>query len=417
MSMVMSTRNVKLQQADASGAALFQSYRIRDVVARNRVVISPMQQYSAVDGVANDWHLLHLARFALGGAGIVFVGSTAVEARGRNTHGDLGLWKDSQVEPLRRVAAALKANGAVPAIQLGHTGRKAALQKSWEGHGPLNDSDRARGEGPWPVVAPSALPVDNGWPVPSALSTAEVKALVQTWGEAAGRAAQAGYEMLEVHGAHGYLIHQFLSPVSNVRTDEYGGCAENRHRFAMEVAEAVRSQWPACLPLVWRMSLADLDSDLDMGELVEFVRGLKRRGVDILDCSSAAGISSYPSDGPRVPRGLEFRADDAQKIKTMTGIDVMAVGLIIDPHYAESLLASDQADLIAIGREALFNPNWAVHAQISLGANTDYSLWPLQYRSFLVKRAAVADPLRNAALHRDALRKLASPPVPSHDAH
>ena len=397
---------VKLQRLDTPGVALFKPYQARDIVSRNRVVISPMQQYSAVDGMANEWHLVHLARFALGGAGIVFVGSTAVQECGRNTHGDLGLWKDSQVEPLRRVAALLKANGAVPAIQLGHTGRKAALQKSWEGHGPLNDQDRARGEGPWQAVGPSALPVDAAWPVPSALSTAEVKSLVRDWGDAAGRAAQAGFEMLEVHGAHGYLIHQFLSPISNVRTDEYGGNVENRHRFSMEVAEAVRSKWPAHLPLSWRMSLADLDSNMDMQELACFVQGLKDRGIDILDCSSAAGISSYPSAGSSVPRGLEFRAEDARKIKAMTGIDIMAVGLIIDPHYANFLLESEQADLIAIGREALFNPNWAVHAQISLGANEDYGLWPLQYRSFLVKRAAIADPMRHAVLQRDVMTSM-----------
>ncbi len=281
------------------------------------------------------------------------------------------------------------------------------MQKSWEGHGPLNDADRARGEGPWPAVGPSALAVGAGWPVPTALSVADIKALVQAWGDAAARAARAGFEMLEVHGAHGYLIHQFLSPVSNVRTDAYGGSTAGRQRFALEVAEAVRLQWPAHLPLSWRMSLADLDEGLPFEELVDFVQALRRRGVDILDASSAAGISSYPSDAPRVPRGLEFRADDAQRIKAMTGIDIMAVGLIVDPQYAESLLASDQADLIAIGREALYNPNWAVHAQVALGANTDYSLWPLQYRAFLVKRAAVADPLRNAALQRDALRNIA----------
>lgn len=402
----MPVNGVPQTQADAPGAALFEPYKVRDVVARNRVVISPMQQYSAIDGHANEWHLVHLARFALGGAGIVFVGSTAVEERGRNTHGDLGLWKDSQIEPLRRVAKALKGNGAVPAIQLGHTGRKAAMQKSWEGHGPLTDKDLARGEGPWPVVAPSALPVGEGWPVPAALTTAEVKGLVSAWGDAARRAALAGFEMLEVHGAHGYLIHQFLSPVSNVRIDSYGGSPENRQRFALEVAEAVRAHWPAHLPLSWRMSLADLDHELPMEEFVLFVRALRSRGIDILDCSSAAGISSYPTDGARVPRGLEYRAEDGQKIKAMTGIDVMAVGLIIDPQQAEAILASDQADLIAIGREALFNPNWPVHAQMSLGVNQDYRLWPLQYRSFLVKRAAIADPLRHAVQQRDALRKL-----------
>ncbi len=406
----MPVSGVTLQEAEAHGAALFEPYKAREVVSRNRVVIAPMQQYSAVDGHATDWHVMHLGRFALGGAGIVFVESTAVEARGRNAHGDTGLWKDSQIEPLRRVAKVLKDNGAVPAIQLGHTGRKGALQAPWAGHSHLNENDAARGEAAWQVVGPSALPVGDGWQVPLALSTAEVKTLVQAWGDAAHRAAQAGFEMLEVHGAHGYLIHQFLSPVANQRTDEYGGSVENRHRFALEIAEAVRARWPAHLPLFWRVSLADLDDELSMDELVTFLRGLKSRGVDVVDCSSGGGISSYPTDGPRVSRGLEFRADDGQKIKAMTSMDVMAVGLIIDPQHAEAILNADQADLIAIGREALFNPNWAVHAQMSLGANKDYGLWPRQHGSYLAKRASLADPLRNTVLQRDASRMLSSTP-------
>ena len=227
----MPVSGLPLQEAQAHSAALFQPYRLRGIVARNRVVIAPMQQYSAIDGHAGDWHIVHLGRFALGGAGIVFVESTAVEERGRNAHGDTGLWKDSQIEPLRRVVKVLKDNGAVPAIQLGHTGRKGALQTPWGGHRHLNDIDALRGEAAWPVVGPSALPVGEGWQVPSALSTAEVKALVQAWADAARRAAQAGFEILEVHGAHGYLIHQFLSSVSNKRMDEYGGSVENRHRF------------------------------------------------------------------------------------------------------------------------------------------------------------------------------------------
>ena len=407
----MSVSGVLLQQAQEQGAALFQPYKARDIVARNRVVIAPMQQYSAVDGHANDWHVIHLGRYALGGAGIVFVESTAVEARGRNAHGDTGLWKDSQIEPLRRVAKVLRDNGAVPAIQLGHTGRKGALQAPWAGHSHLNEKNAAEGEPAWQVVAPSALPVgEGGWQVPVALSTEEVKALVQAWGDAAHRAAQAGFEMLEVHGAHGYLIHQFLSPVANVRTDEYGGNIENRQRFALEVAEAVRAKWPAHLPLFWRISLADLDDELSMDELVGFLRALKARGVDVVDCSSGGGISSYPTDGPRVARGLEYRANDGQKIKAMTGMDVMAVGLIIDPHQAESILNADQADLIAIGREALFNPNWPLHAQLSLDTGKDYALWPRQHSSYLAKRASMADPLRNTVLQRDASRMLAATP-------
>ncbi len=291
-----------------------------------------------MDGHATDWHVMHLGRFALGGAGIVFVESTAVEERGRNAHSDTGLWKDSQIKPFRRVAKVLKDNGAVPAIQLGHTGRKGALQSPWDGHSHLNENDAARGEGAWPVVGPSALPVGEGWQVPSALSTAEVKALVQAWGEAAHRAAQAGFEILEVHGAHGYLIHQFLSPVSNERTDEYGGSVENRHRFALEVAQAVRSQWPANLPLFWRISLADLDHELNMDELVKLLRALKSHGVDVVDCSSGGGISNYPTDGPRVSRGLEFRAEDGQKIKeTLKNPAIDASTVIIEFQSPEKI--------------------------------------------------------------------------------
>lgn len=385
--------------ASASAPArLFEPVRLRSVTARNRVAISPMQQYSSTEGgLANDWHLVHLGRFALGGAGIVFVESTAVEPRGRNTHGDIGLWDDAQIAPLRRVAGLLRGQGAVPAIQLGHTGRKGALQKWWEGHGPLNEADAARGEGPWPVVGPSALPVDTGWPRPAALSEDEIQTLVQAWGQAARRAAQAGFELLEIHGAHGYLIHQFLSPVANQRSDAYGGSPRKRQRFALEVARAVRAEWPQHLPLSWRISLADLDDGtLPMEEMVAFVNALREAGVDVLDCSSAAGISSYPSNGARVPRGLDFRAQDAAEIRRRTGIAIMAVGFVIEPHAAQALVAEGAADLVALGREALFNPNWPAHAEQLLQPDPGYALWPLQYRSWLAKRAPLLAAARAA---------------------
>jgi 2,4-dienoyl-CoA reductase-like NADH-dependent reductase (Old Yellow Enzyme family) len=374
---------------------LFTPIVLRGVTVRNRVAISPMQQYSAVDGVANDWHLIHLARFALGGAGIVFVGASAVEKRGRNTHGDLGLWSDDQVEPLARIARTLRAQGAVAGVQLGHTGRKGALQKWWEGHGPLGEADRLeRDEGPWPVVAPSALAAGDGYPVPHALSTAEVEELVRSYGQAARRAREAGFEVLEVHGAHGYLIHQFMSPVANRRDDRYGGSRDARFRFAYEVAQAVRAEWPESLPLFWRVSLGD--EDLGADDMVVFARGLAARGIDVIDCSSGGGISSYPASGKQVPRGIAFLPGLGARIREEAGIGVMAVGLIIDPHEAEDFLAAGQADLIAIGREALFNPNWAVHAEIALGANRDYETWPRQYRWWLAKRAPLADAVRAA---------------------
>jgi 2,4-dienoyl-CoA reductase-like NADH-dependent reductase (Old Yellow Enzyme family) len=374
---------------------LFTPWQMRRVLARNRVAISPMQQYSAEHGHANDWNLAHLARFAMGGAGIVFVGSTAVEERGRNTHGDLGLWNGTQTEPLARVAHALRRSGAVPGIQLGHCGRKAGLQKWWEGHGPLGPVDAARGEGPWSVVGPSALPVDSNYPIPSAPDAAGVAQIVQCWGDAAGRARDAGFEALEIHGAHGYLIHQFLHPVSNQRSDRYGA---DRWTFALEVAEAVRREWPDDLPLFWRHTLAyPEDGGFELEETVAFTRALQARGVDVLDCSSGGGISGYPADGKRVPQGLDFRADVAQQIRNATGIAIMGVGLVINPHAAEQHLQQGQADLVAIGREALYNPNWALHAEDALGANVDYSSWPLQHRMWLARRAPIADRLRAAA--------------------
>lgn len=373
-------------------ALLFTPYTLRGMTARNRVVISPMQQPEGVDGMASDWHLAHLTRFAMGGAGIVFVESTAVEARGRNTHGDLGLWKDEQIAPLARLADALRREGAVPAIQLGHTGRKAGMQKWWRGHAPLSEADAAYGEPPWVSVGPSALPVGPSWPVPQSLSTREVEDLVQAWGAAARRAREAGFQALEIHGAHGYLIHQFLSPVANQRDDRFG---QHRMRFALDVAEAVRQEWPDEYPLFWRVSLADVvDGGLEFDEMVDLLRSLKDRGVDVVDCSSGGGISSYPTQGKSVSNNLTFRATLAARLREASGLQVMGVGLVIDPRTAEGYLQDGQADLIAVGREALFNPNWPLHAEAALGVNRDYASWPGQYRMYLARRAEAADALR-----------------------
>jgi 2,4-dienoyl-CoA reductase-like NADH-dependent reductase (Old Yellow Enzyme family) len=380
-----------------AAAALFEPWLLRGVRARNRVVISPMQQYAASAGMANDWHLVHLARFALGGAGTVFVGSTAVEPRGRNTHGDLGLWHDGQVEPLARIARILRTHGALPGIQIGHTGRKAGLQRWWEGHGPLGEADAARGEPPWPVVGPSALPVGPGWPTPHELTEHEIGGLLAAFGEAARRACEAGFQVLEVHGAHGYLVHQFLSPVANRRADGWGGDAQRRRRFPLAVAEAVRRSWPEHLPLSWRISLPDLDDgSLSAAELVDYLRALRERGVDIVDASSGAGITSYPADLSRPRGGLDYRAGDGAMIRRETGMAVMAVGNIILPEQAEGLLREGQADLVAIGREALYDPNWAVHAEQALGVDNGHATWPRPYRMWVARRAAAADAIRAA---------------------
>lgn len=383
---------------DNKAVHLFTPWRCRGVQARNRVVISPMQQYSAQDGLANDWHLVHLGRFALGGAGTVFVGATAVQACGRNTHGDLGLWHDGQVGPLARIARNLKALGAVPAIQLGHTGRKGGLQTWWFGHGPLTPADAARGEAAWPVVAPSARPVSEGWPTPEALSLAAIGQLIDDYGQAARRAFEAGFELLEIHGAHGYLIHQFLSPVANGRDDAYGGDAERRRRFALDVATSVRRHWPEHLPLAWRVSLADLDQgDISRDDLLALCLGLRERGVDLIDASSAGGIGSYPTRLQARRSDLDFRADDGALLRREAGLSVIAVGNIVTPEQAEALLEEGCADLIAIGREALYNPNWALHAERALGLDNGMAHWPRQHRMWLARRAGPADAVRDAA--------------------
>lgn len=372
---------------------LFEPIQLRSIQARNRIVIAPMQQYSAqADGLANDWHLLHLGRFALGGAGVVFVESTAVEARGRNTYGDIGLWSDAHIEPLARIAQALTKNGAVAAIQLGHTGRKAAHRTAWQGMGPLTQDDADQGQVPWQPVAPSAIPGGPGWQTPHALTETEIFELLSCWGLAAGRAALAGFKMLEIHGAHGYLIHQFLSPRSNHRQDAWGGSTHHRQRLALEVAKAVRSHWPAHLPLAWRLSMTDLDDGtLPLDDMVGFIKRLREVGVDIVDCSSGGGIDAHPTVGARIPRGLAFRASDARELRARTGVAIMGVGFVIRPEVAQSHLREACADLIAIGREALFNPNWPLHAQHALAPDSDYGLWPMQHRWHLSKRGSMAD--------------------------
>ena len=257
---------------------LFRPLSLRGVPLRNRIVISPMCQYSAVDGLASDWHLVHLGRFALGGAGTVFVEATAVHPRGRITHGDLGLWSDSQIPPLRRIARFLAEHGAVPAIQLAHAGRKASMQRPWHGNGPIDDTDTARGEDAWPVVAPSALPMDEGWLVPHELSPAEMAELREAWRQAAVRALESGFEIVELHAAHGYLLHEFLSPLSNRRGDAYGGDHAGRMRFPLEVAETLRAVWPQDRPVFVRVSAVDgIEGGWTLEDTVAFARELKAR--------------------------------------------------------------------------------------------------------------------------------------------
>ncbi|MBI4184799.1 MAG: NADH:flavin oxidoreductase/NADH oxidase [Proteobacteria bacterium] len=372
---------------------LFTPLALRAVTLRNRIVISPMGQGSAVDGRLTDWHFAHLAKFAVGGAGVVFVEDTAVRPEGRRNHGSSGLWSDDHVPPLARIAAFLKAHGATPAIQLGHTGRKASVKRGWEGFLPLDEADLARGERPWPTVSSSALAPGAGYQVPRALSTAEIADIVAAWAAAARRAEAAGCEAIEIHGAHGYLIHQFLSPLVNARTDAYGGPRERRMRFALEVAEAVRAAWPAAKPLFFRVSAIDgPPGGWGLADTVALARELKRLGVDVIDCSSGGLGRSVVLDQGRLAPG--YQVPYAEAVRREAGIATMAVGLILDPLQAEAILARGQADLVAIARQALDDPHWPAHAAAALGCPDPYALHPVQYGHWLRLRARQLDPAR-----------------------
>jgi 2,4-dienoyl-CoA reductase-like NADH-dependent reductase (Old Yellow Enzyme family) len=367
---------------------LFEKIRLREVELRNRIVVSPMCQYSANDGHVTDWHFVHLGKFAQGGAGAVFVEATAVEARGRITHGDTGIWDDAHVPGLQRIAAFIKSQGAVPAIQLAHAGRKASMARPWYGNGPLTQADAERGDKAWGIVAPSDTPIGEEWLKPRALQKNDLQEVRQAFVAAARRAHAAGFEIAELHAAHGYLLHTFLSPLSNRREDQYGGALENRMRFPLEVARAVRDAWPADKPLFVRVSsIDDVEGGWSIEDTVSFARELKKAGVDVVDCSSGGILgSATAATKTLVARVPGFQIPFAERVKKEADIMTMAVGLILTPLQAEQALQAGRADLIAIGREALFDPNWPLHAAAALGADPEFARWPHQYGWWLTRR-------------------------------
>jgi len=372
---------------------LFTPLAIRDVTFKNRVVIAPMATYSAVDGIAQDWHLAHLGRFALGGAGCVMVEATAVTDQGRITNGDVGIWSDAHAKPLKRIAAFMKQQGTIPAIQLAHAGRKGSMQRPWHGNGALTAEDLARGDKKWPIVSAVAEPMAPGYIVPQALSVADLKQLVQHWAEAAERAVGAGFEMIEIHNAHGYLVHQFLSPLANKRNDAYGGDFEGRTRFPLEIAEAIRKVIPKGMPLFLRVSAVDgMEGGWTMDDTVAYAKALKARGVDVIDCSSGGLVGS--ATAARVKRSWGFQVPYAERVRREAGVMSMAVGLIVEPALAEEILQKEQADLIAIGREALVNPCWPQMAEVALGRQMKDALddWTVQYGWWLkLRERTIAD--------------------------
>ncbi|HEX6610218.1 MAG TPA: NADH:flavin oxidoreductase/NADH oxidase [Hyphomicrobiaceae bacterium] len=365
---------------------LFTPLQIKDVTLKNRVVVAPMHQYSAVEGFATDWHLVNAGKYAQGGAGLVMMESTKVARNGCGTVGDTALWDDKFIPALARCATFIKAHGAVAGLQLGHSGRKARLTRPWEGGKPLSGSEPEIYDWDgWELVAPSAVPHTPSAPMPRALSHNEVRDMAANWGRAAARADAAGFDVLEIHGAHGYLIHQFLSPVSNQRTDEYGGSELNRMRFAVEVAECAAENWPRHKPLFMRLSCED-DAGWGPEESVRLSRLLKAKGVDVIDCSSGGTLAHSPMDGVRAKK-YGYQVPYAEKIRKEAEMMTMAVGHIVHAHQAEEILQSGRADLIALAREIMYNPNWAMDAAQKLGADPDFKSVPPPYSYWLSKRA------------------------------
>lgn len=372
-----------------TGPMLFSPLTIRGTTLKNRIVVAPMHQYASRQGFATDWHLVNAGRFAVGGAGLVMMESTKVERRGCGTVGDLGLWDDAFIPGLTRCADFIRAHNAVPAIQLGHSGRKARLTRPWQGGRPLRpQDDEVFDWDGWELVAPSAVPHSERSPTPRALSADEIPTVVAHWGEAAARAHRCGFEVLEIHGAHGYLIHQFLSPVANRRNDGYGGSERNRMRFALEVAECVRAAWPHDKPLFMRLSCED-DAGWGPEQSVALARELKTKGVDVIDCSSGGTLGRSPMDSERA-KHYGYQVPYAEKIRTEAEMTTMAVGHIVHADQAEAILQAGKADLIALARELLYNPNWAMDAAQKLRADPDFSSVPPNYAYWLGKRAKSA---------------------------
>jgi len=407
-SLGLKTIHLMMQTTDtkAAPALLMQPLAVRDLTLRNRVVISPMCIYAAPDdGMATDLHLVQYGRFAIGGAGLIFMEATAVEPEGRGTYGDLGLWDDRQIAPLARIAAFMREQGAVSGIQIAHAGRKASGRRPFHGGGPLTDADRACGGSPWQTVAASALPISPGGITPREMTLADIAQLRQSFASAARRAARADFQVLEIRAAHGYLLHGFLSPHMNKRSDIYGGSLGNRMRLLLEVIEAVREQWPAPLPLSVRISsVDDIAGGWSIEDSVELARQMKCRGTDLVDCSSggiagSATASIVPRNyGFQLPAS-SFQLPYSERVRSAAGIATIAVGLILEPRQAEEALQTGQADLIAIGRQALQDPNWALNTSVALASDAPaelrFAYWPDRFAWWFSRHAKILNCLRS----------------------
>ena len=348
--------------------SLFTPLKVRDITLRSRIAVSPMCQYSSEDGFASDWHLVHLGSRAVGGAALVMTEAAAVEPRGRISPQDLGIWKDDHIESLARIARFVRQQGAVPGAQIAHAGRKASVRRPWEGGAPIGPE-----EGGWQPVAPSAVPFRPQDPAPAALACVQIKAIQQAFAAAAGWALEAGFQVVEIHGAHGYLMHEFLSPLANHRDDEYGGSFENRIRFALETAAAVREVWPERLPLFLRISATDwAEGGWTPEESVELAGRMKPLGVDLIDCSSGGQVPHQ-----QIPLAPGYQVPFSESIRRATGILTGAVGLITTPPQAAAIIEQGQADLVLLAREFLRDPYFPLRAAKALRAECSP---PVQYQ-------------------------------------
>jgi 2,4-dienoyl-CoA reductase-like NADH-dependent reductase (Old Yellow Enzyme family) len=346
---------------------LFEPLTLRDLRLRNRIAVSPMCQYSSTDGFATDWHLVHLGSRAVGGAGLVLTEAAAVSPAGRISPQDLGIWSDEHVPMLARIVTFLREHGAAAGIQLAHAGRKASTAQPWQGGGPVTAD-----QGGWEPVGPSPVPFTDGYPVPVELSEAVIAEVIADFAAAARRSVQAGFQVAEIHAAHGYLLHSFLSPLANRRQDGYGGTFDHRIRLLLEVTEAVRQEWPSSLPVIVRVSATDwLEGGWDLGQTVELSRRLRERGVDLVDCSSG-GVAV----GAAIPVGPGYQVPFAAAVRAEAGIPTGAVGMIVSPEQADQIIRNGEADLVLLAREELRDPYWPLHAARVLGRDVT---WPVQY--------------------------------------
>ena len=360
-------------------ASLFQEFRLKDVVLRNRIVVSPMCQYSSDNGFPNEWHFVHLGSRAVGGAGLVMVEATAVTPEGRISPADSGIYLDDHVEPFTRISRFLKQYGAVPGIQLAHAGRKASVTKPWEGNHHIET-----GKGGWDIIAPSAIPFGGNLPkVPREMTVHDIAKIQEAFVAAAKRALAAGFEWLELHYAHGYLAHEFYSPLANKRTDSYGGSFENRIRFLLETFAAVRKVWPERFPLTVRLSVTDwIEGGVTVDESVELVGQLKVAGLDLLDVSHG----SITPDISKVPWGPGFMVPAASRIRRESAIPTAVGWQITEPQQAEDVIRDQHADLVVLAREMLRDPYWPYHAALKLGDEKAQDILPIQYARAVKKR-------------------------------